>query len=47
MGIRMKRAAFLIEDGIVKHFALDEGKFHDTSAEEVFKVIWIFIFLLF
>ncbi|EGR29773.1 redoxin domain protein [Ichthyophthirius multifiliis] len=39
LGLRMKRAAFLIDDGIVKHFAVDEGKFHDTSAEEVFKAI--------
>ena len=37
--MRMKRSVFLVEDGVIKYFALDEDDLVNTSAEAVFKAI--------
>ena len=42
--MRMKRSVFLVEDGVIKYFALDEDDLINTSAEAVFKAIW-FLFI--
>ena len=37
----MKRAVFVIDKGVLTHFAVDESGFKDTSAEAVLNALWL------
>ena len=39
LGMRGKRFALLIEDGVIKHVGLDEEGFSNSSAEAILKVL--------
>ena len=43
----MKRAVFVIDKGVLTHFAVDESKFKDTSAEAVLNALWMNINIYF